>query len=296
MSNNKSILYNMGGWSQFFFLCFLSFTGLMLASFIILMTMSMDQMMNSANSMRLAMAIQTIFLFVIPALLFTYLCQEKPKHYLKVDVDTNYLLLFIAIIFIIVAQPLINSISYYNQQLVLPDSMASIEQWMRASEDSAQKSLKLLFTDKTIFGLVFNLLVLAIVAGLGEELFFRGCIQQIIQKAFVNRHVAIWITAIIFSAVHFQFYGFVPRVLLGALLGYLFIWLGSIWVPVIVHTAHNAINVILMYIYYGTPEFDQMENLELGQNAPFIIISLILSVATLFMIYRNRIISKESEN
>lgn len=295
-SNNKGILNNMGGWSQFFFLCFLSFTGLILASFVILLTMSPDQMINSANSMRLAMAIQTISLFIIPAFMFAYLCQGKPKEYLKIDIDTNHFLLFFAIVFIIVVQPLVYSISYYNQQLTLPESMASVEQWMRASEDSALKSLNLLFADKTIFGLIFSLLVLAIVAGLGEELFFRGCIQQIMQKIFVNRHVAIWIAAVIFSAAHFQFYGFIPRVLLGALLGYLFVWSGSIWVPVIVHTLHNAINIILTYVYYGTPEYEQMENLEFGQNMLFIIISFVLSAIMLLMIYRNRLISKEFQN
>ncbi len=295
-SKNKGILTNLGGWSQFFFLFFLTFSGLMLTSFVILLTMTPDQMMNSANSMRLAMAIQTIFLFVVPALFFAYLCQEVPKDYLKIETSTNYTLLFFAILFIIVAQPLINSISYYNQQLILPESMASLEQWMRATEDSALKSLNILFADKTIFGLIFNLLVLAIVAGLGEELFFRGCIQQIMKKIFVNRHAAIWITAIIFSAVHFQFYGFIPRVLLGALLGYLFMWSGNIWIPVIIHTLHNAINVVLTYLYYGSSEYEQMENMEFGQNALIIVISFVLSVVTLFMIYRSRIISKESEN
>lgn len=295
-SKNKGILTNLGGWSQFFFLFFLTFSGLMLTSFVILLTMTPDQMMNSANSMRLAMAIQTIFLFVVPALFFAYLCQEVPKDYLKIETSTNYALLFFAILFIIVAQPLINSISYYNQQLTLPESMASLEQWMRATEDSALKSLNILFADKTIFGLIFNLLVLAIVAGLGEELFFRGCIQQIMKKIFVNRHAAIWITAIIFSAVHFQFYGFIPRVLLGALLGYLFMWSGNIWIPVIIHTLHNAINVVLTYLYYGSSEYEQMENMEFGQNALVIVISFVLSVVTLFMIYRSRIISKESEN
>ena len=295
-SKNKGILTNLGGWSQFFFLFFLTFSGLMLTSFVILLTMTPDQMMNSANSMRLAMAIQTIFLFVVPALFFAYLCQEVPKDYLKIETSTNYTLLFFAILFIIVAQPLINSISYYNQQLTLPESMASLEQWMRATEDSALKSLNILFADKTIFGLIFNLLVLAIVAGLGEELFFRGCIQQIMKKIFVNRHAAIWITAIIFSAVHFQFYGFIPRVLLGALLGYLFMWSGNIWIPVIIHTLHNAINVVLTYLYYGSSEYEQMENMEFGQNALIIVISFVLSVVTLFMIYRSRIISKESEN
>lgn len=295
-SKNGGILNNMGGWSQLFFLFFLFFSGLITAAVVILLTMSTEQMMNSPHSMRFAMVIQTVFLFIVPALLFAYLCQGSPKAYLKIETETNYSLLLFAILFIIVVQPLIYCISYYNQQLTLPESMVSVEQWMRASEDSALKSLNLLFADKSIFGLIFNLLVLAIVAGLGEELFFRGCIQQIMKKIFANRHIAIWITAIIFSAIHFQFYGFIPRMLLGALLGYLFVWSGSIWVPVIAHTFHNAANVILTYIYYDTPEYEQIDNLEFGQNSLIIIISFVLSALMLVMIYKSRITNKESEN
>lgn len=288
-NRNTNVLHDMGGWSQFFFLWFLFFSGLMLASVAVLLLMSPERMMNSAASMRMAMAIQTICLFVVPALAFTYLCQSKPKEYLKVENKFQLPLLFFAIVFIIAVQPIIFTLSYYNQQLSLPDSLAPLEEWMKNSEASASASLNLLFEDHTIFGLIFNLLVLAVVAGLGEELFFRGCIQQIMQKIFKNTHAAVWIGAVIFSAMHFQFYGFFPRVLLGAFLGYIFVWSANIWIPVIIHTMHNAINIILTYILYKTPEYDQMEAFSFDSNTILIISSLVVSVLSLFLIYRNKI-------
>lgn len=294
----KSPLHNMGGWSQFFFFCFLGFSGYILAVFVLLLSIDIKEIGQSALMTRMSMMIQTVCLFLIPALAFAYLCQENPKLYLKADSGhkTNTLFLIFSILLIIVIQPTIYSISYYNQQIMLPESLSSIENWMRELESGAEKSLSLLFVDKTINSLIFNILILAVIAGLAEELFFRGCLQQIIQKIVNNKHAAIWITAVIFSAIHFQFYGFVSRVLLGALLGYLFVWSGRIWVPVIVHTVHNGINVILTHIYYGTAEYEQMENYTFEDNMVFIVPSVILSGIILFIIYRVKISDRISEN
>lgn len=286
--NIKGVLHNMSGWSQFFFFCFLSFAGYTLAIFILLLTLDVQEIGQSATSTRMAMAIQSICLFLIPSIAFAYLCQEKPIVYFKtVSLQNNYIIAILSVTLIAVIQPFIYSVSYYNQQLVLPESMSSIENWMRQAELGAEKSLSLLFTNKSIATLAFNLLVLSIIAGLTEELFFRGCLQQIAQKIFINTHAAVWITAFIFSAIHFQFYGFIPRLLLGAILGYLFVWSKNIWIPIIAHIAHNAINVVLTFLFIGKPEYDIMENYSFGQNILFILPSFVLSLVLLRIIYRN---------
>lgn len=290
--DNKGILYNMGGWSQFFFIFFLFFSGLMMASFIIVLIMPMDELLESARAMRLAQVIQAVFMFLIPALAYAFLYQGNVKSYLNTDKHINIRLLLCSVLLIISIQPLINCIGYYNQQIILPESL----NWMKEYEESAEKSLKLLFSNRSIPSLIFNLLVIAVMAGLTEEFFFRGCLQQIMQKIVKNQHFAIWITAIIFSAIHFQFYGFVPRVLLGALLGYLFVWSGSIWVPVIVHTIHNAINVVLIHIYYDTPQANQIEDFRFEENTLLVSVSFALSAIIIFMIYRRVINKQKSEN
>ena len=290
--DNKGILHNMGGRSQFFFFCFLSFSGLMMAGLITLLVLPADGLLQSAPAIQFAQVIQTVFMFLLPALAYAFLYQGNIKEYLHTEEHINTFFLIGAILLIIFIQPVINSIGYYNQQIILPESL----NWMKEYEESAEKTLKILFADRTIVSLIFNLLVIAVMAGLAEELFFRGCLQQILLKIVKNQHLAIWITAIIFSAIHFQFYGFVPRVLLGALLGYLFVWSGSIWVPVIVHTVHNAINVILIHIYYDTPQAKQIEELRLEENIWLISASLVISCLIIFMIYRRKVNRLESKN
>ena len=293
---DKGLLHNMGGWSQFFFFCFLAFFGMIAATFVSVMFLDMDNIRQSANTMRLAQTIQTIIMFLCSALVFAYLCHGNVKAYFKAGIKINIKYLLFAIAIIIVIQPLIYTISYYNHQLVLPDFLAPLENWMKDKEAVAERTMNLLFEERTITGLVLNLLVIAVVAGLAEEFFFRGCIQQMIQKIVNNPHAAVWIAAVIFSVMHFQFYGFVPRVLLGALLGYLYIWSGSIWVPVIIHTIHNALNVVIAFVYYNTEMYGRMENFGLADNVLFIITSVILSLVIVFILYRKKIIALKPEN
>lgn len=289
---NKGLLQNIGGWAQFFFFFFLSISGMMFFALIVTLVMSPEQMTQSAPSLRLAQTLQAVCMFMVPAFVFAFLCCGNAKIYLKADVSPNLQVLALAVVLIIVIQPVINCIGYYNQQIALPESLS----WMKEMEDSAEKSLKLLFADRSIMVLIFNLLVIALVAGLAEELFFRGCLQQIMQKITGNRHAAVWIAAIIFSAIHFQFYGFVPRVLLGALLGYLFVWSGSIWLPVIIHTIHNALNVVLIYIYPDASEAVELGGSPFSENILLITCGLILSVIIIFLLYRKRQIDVESAN
>lgn len=282
-------LYGMGGWPQLFFFLFLTFTGYMVAVTATLLFVDVTQLWESARTMRMALTIQSICLFLLPALCFVFQCQEKPKEYLKTENSQNWTFFILAIFLIIICQPVISAIGYYNNQLSLPESMASIEKWMRESELSAEKTVGMLFADKTVLGLIFNLFVIAIIAGLAEEFFFRGCLQQIIQKIVKNSHVAIWVTAFIFSAIHFQFYGFVPRLLLGALFGYLFVWLGSIWIPVAVHTINNVIGVIVSYYYYGTPDYNSFDNYSVADNIWYILPCFIISFVLIYVLYKKKV-------
>jgi membrane protease YdiL (CAAX protease family) len=286
--DNKSFLRGMRGWSQFFFVWFLYFSGLMLGSSVMILSLDVEQLDSSARVMRMAQVILQVFMFLVPSLAFAYLCKEKPKVSLKTNKNANPMFLLLAVILTLTIQPVIDFLAYCNQQMTLPESMAFIEEKMRAGELAAEKAVSLLFADKSITGLIFNLLVIAIVAGLAEELFFRGCLQQILHKISGNEHVAIWVGAVIFSTMHFQFFGFIPRVLLGALLGYLFVWSRNLWVPIIVHTVNNAAGVIFAYIYYGTPEYEKMTAFSFEKNIWYIIPGIILSLALMSIIYRRR--------
>ncbi|WP_108821420.1 CPBP family intramembrane glutamic endopeptidase [Dysgonomonas sp. Marseille-P4361] len=284
----RDLLYGMGGWSQLFFFLFLFSSSYILAFLLIFSFVDIELMQSSSTEMRMAMVIQSICLFLVPSLAFVALCERSSQSYLIPNKEKNIYFLLLAVLLIIVIQPLVGSIGYYNQQMTLPESMSSIERWMKQSESSAEESLKLLLGDKTVLSLLLNVLVLGVVAGITEEIFFRGCLQQIIGKIVSNKHFMVWITAFIFSTIHFQFYGFFPRLLLGALLGYLFVWSGNILIPIVVHVLHNAMTVIFTYLYIDTATYETINNLNFENNSLVILVSLSLTILILVLLHKKR--------
>ena len=128
----------------------------------------------------------------------------------------------------------------------LPSFMEPVENWMRAQEKTAEELTLMLLAGKGIVTLLFNLLVIALAAGITEEFLFRGAVQRVIGGWTRNHHIIIWSAAILFSAFHMQFFGFLPRMLLGAYFGYLLYWGRNIWIPVFAHFTNNAFAVISM--------------------------------------------------
>ncbi len=105
--------------------------------------------------------------------------------------------------------------------------------------------------------LIIALFVIAVLPAIGEELVFRGLIQNELKRLTQNVHVAIWVSALLFSAFHLQFFGFVPRLLLGALFGYLYYWSGNLSMAVLAHFTNNAVAVFSLYYYQqGTLEYN----------------------------------------
>jgi membrane protease YdiL (CAAX protease family) len=144
--------------------------------------------------------------------------------------------------------PVIACIGYFNEQISLPESMKPIEEWMRKMEDANKILAKSLTANSNISILLLNITFMALLPAIFEEFLFRGTLQPFFSNWFSNKQVAIIITAFIFSAIHFQFYGFIPRFLLGVYLGYLFVWGKSLWLPIIAHFAHNAVSLIFDFV------------------------------------------------
>ena len=136
----------------------------------------------------------------------------------------------------------------WNAGLELPEAMSGFENWMRDKEDYAARITEYLtvFDSTSQFAIAF--LVIAVLPAIGEELVFRGYIQHELQAASGNPHLAIWAAAILFSAIHMQFYGFVPRLLLGALFGYLYLWSGNLIYPIIAHFVQNGSQLFILYM------------------------------------------------
>jgi membrane protease YdiL (CAAX protease family) len=150
------------------------------------------------------------------------------------------LLIFLVLMIMIVSMPFMEWTVLINQKMVLPDYLKAVEQWMKEKEDAAMKITIQLITVRSNFDFIVNLIMIAVLPAIGEELMFRGGVQRSLTKAFNSPHLAIWLTAIIFSAIHVQFYGFIPRMLLGAGFGYLYFYSGSLWYAMLAHFINNA--------------------------------------------------------
>lgn len=276
----------MSSWSQLFFLLLFSFTGLLLSIVFISILAPVMGGIDSLNFIRVMQVFQSVFIFLVPALLCAYLFNEDGWQYLKIKKAVNLKVLIYSIILIVAIQPLISFTGYYNKMMTLPESLSELEQSMQAMENSAAALLERLMADHSPDVVIANFIVIAVAAGITEEFFFRGSLQQLVKKICHNRHVTVWITAFIFSFIHFQFYGFVPRMLLGALLGYIFLWSGNLWIPVIVHTLNNALSVALYYKFHSTAVYDRLESFGTGDTVWATVASIAVTGVILSLLSR----------
>lgn len=200
--------------------------------------------LNNPSTLRLIQTVSVFFSFLLPTLAIAWVCGNSISEYLSTNKLPNAKSFLLAFIGLLLFSPTINITALLNKQLVLPPFLEFLEVWMLEKEHEMEILVNLLVKDPGIGALIANLLVIALLAALTEELLFRGAIQRIIEKWTKNKDLVIWSAAILFSAIHMQFYGFVPRMLLGAYFGYLLYWSKSIWLPVFAHFTNNAIAVI----------------------------------------------------
>lgn len=198
------------------------------------------------DMMRLLQLISALGTFLFPALGLAWLCSKQMKKYLYIEKVPNLPTLAYTLFSMLLLIPAINVIGLLNRTIKFPEWMAPIENWMRAQEALAEQLTESLLSGDGVFTLAANLIVVAITAGVTEEFLFRGALQRLLRKWSSNHHVVIWSAAFLFSAFHLQFFGFIPRWLLGAYFGYLLYWGRSIWIPVFAHFTNNAIAVIGM--------------------------------------------------
>jgi len=158
-------------------------------------------------------------------------------------------MLGIVFLLIIFSTPLIELTGIINQKMTLPDFLKGLEDWMRAKEEEAAKLTIAFLTVRNSGDFILNMFMIAVLPAISEELMFRGGIQRAFSRMFRNPHIAIWLTAFIFSAIHFQFFGFLPRFLLGAMFGYLYFWTKSLWYPMFAHFLNNGY-AVCMALYF----------------------------------------------
>ncbi len=241
--------------------------------------------LGNLDLIKLVQIISSIGMFVIPAFIYAKLQNKDWLGYLKIIPVPVYLALF-TILIMFCASPALEYTMQLNKGMKLPYFLKELEAWMLQQELKMEVMTKQLIVMNSIPALLINLIMLAIIPAFGEELIFRGGFQQIFTRWIGNYHVAIWLTAIIFSSIHFQFYGFLPRMFLGALFGYLLVWSGSLWLPIIGHFLNNALAVITAYWYQKQGiSIDKMFEAEPSSPA-LIIISFILFIVSIRYFYK----------
>ncbi|NCD69320.1 CPBP family intramembrane glutamic endopeptidase [Mucilaginibacter agri] len=190
----------------------------------------------------------TLPILVIPVF-YAYVVVKEPQPYLKLTTKFSPQLLVLVFFIMFMSMPIMEQLSNINERLVLPPFLKGVEDWMRAAEHQAEKATNILLKMDNVWDLIKAVLFVGGLTALVEELMFRGVLQTIFIRWTQNPHAAIWITAALFSAFHMEFFGFLPRLMLGIFFGYFVYWSGSIWTSVWAHFVNNGTAVVITYLY-----------------------------------------------
>lgn len=232
--------------------------------------------------------VQGLFVFIFPTILTWMMTSLRPWHMMGMDRSLSLKSLGWMLALYVIAYPAIAQIIYFNADISFPDSMKGLEQTLRDWENAGADATAAIMSTTTVGGLIVNVLIVGLFTGLAEEMFFRAGIQRMMMTSRISPTVAIWSAAAIFSFVHFQFFGFVPRLLLGAMFGYVYWRTRSIWAPALLHGINNSIVVVTEWLNRrnGT-SFDFEQYITNTSGIPWwFIFSTLLTI--LFIIYSNR--------
>lgn len=240
------------------------------------------------NMLKVLQVISSTLIFILPATVFCRVLRPERNAFLQMNSAPHFYFAITAVACIFFAFPAVSGLESWNSHLHLP-GMNGTEEWMRLKENQAEKITLMFFEDRSVTGLLINIFVMGFIAALSEEVFFRGLLQQIMIKNRINPHAAIIITAILFSAFHLQFFGFIPRLFLGIVLGYLYYLTQNLWVSIIGHFFNNSFAVVAMYLY-GEDITSSPASAGSEVNILLVLLSLVMVSAQLIML--NRYIKK----
>ena len=244
---------------------------------------------NSWNEFMLLQGINHLGTFLLPALAYWYIIERRSWDQFTtrpvqpvLAVAGSLVVLFVVIAFM----PFDGLIIEWNQNLHLPQTLAPLEAWMREKEKGIEGITKYLTTFHTIGQLLVAILVIAVIPAVGEEVLFRGILQRNISYWTGSVHAGVWLAAALFSAIHVQFLGFFPRMLLGALFGYLYVWSGNLWMPMLAHFVNNGFTVLMVFLYQrGITEMD----IESTESVPLAAALVSGGMTTALLVYFRRI-------
>lgn len=312
MDNYKSKLVlnqERNPWVSFFSLSFLVLAGLLLGQYlgaiIIVPIFDMDFqeisfILNEPTEhpearipLMIVQAFGATFAFILAPLYHIYIFHKKKlKNFF--NKKSEGIIPIILTVFITVSFMVVNSVIIeWNENIQLPDALAPFEEWAREAEERAQKLTGFLTNFESFRQYLLGMVVIAIIPAIGEELLFRGLIQNIFHRITGSIHVAIIIAGFIFSVIHFQFFGLLPRMFLGIIFGYLYAWSGSLLIPIVAHFVNNGLTITLIYLHrINIIKYD----IEADEVAPWPNIFMFLLIGITLIYYFRKYLSEKGIN
>lgn len=269
-------------------------TGMLFSSLVYEVPLNQLGQYNEAQSgLQIARSLQLFGqfgLFIFPPLFYSLLVDRSPLSFLGYKPVRSIFIGALSLFVMFSILPTINFLSEINQAIDLPDWLDSFENWMTVKEEQAAMMSKKFLEVSTVSGLLINLFMIAIVPAFGEEMVFRSVLQPMLIRGTRNVHLGILLTATLFGLMHFQFFGLFPRIVLGLVLGYFYLWSGSIWVPILMHLVNNGTAVLVFWLNYNQYIGTEMESFGASDNSFIVISSILITCSVIYLSFRNRIL------
>ncbi len=228
-------------------------------------------------------------IFVVPPMALWFIMRKQNPKFICLSKAPLGIHIILIISLFIVFVPFLEYTIVLNEGMSLGTYFSDLEEWMRNSQDLNDQMTTRFLAGTSASTLIVNLIIMAVMPAIGEELLFRGLIMNWFSKVISNIHINILITAIIFSAIHMQFYGFIPRMLLGMLLGYSVYWTKSLWAPILLHFINNGVTVVTFYYYNVNNPGEDIKDLATSSTNTMVIVSVAMSSFVLWLFYNNRV-------
>lgn len=253
--------------------------------------LSMLQMPDYSNvqlvkAMKIIQILNTLGGLLLPSVIFMWLCTSENETFGGLTESYSFLPVVLSFFLIVLAQPIVGWANELNSYLSLPEGLSFIENWMKNTEAQGEQITDAFLSTTSTSGLMLNIFMIAILPAFAEEILFRGVLAKLFKDWSGKVHLAIFLSSFIFAAIHLQFYGFLPRFLLGMALGYLFFWSGSLWLPIAAHFANNFLSVLVEFLFRKGIIHTNAENFGMDNVAWLTILSVIGVTGILYLIYK----------
>jgi uncharacterized protein len=281
----KGMFAHISAWKQFIIVLFLLLFAFFFSSTLFYLFASIAGVSHTYSVdlgwLRFLQAFQSFMVFIVVPCLAGWMFSHNVRSYYVLRVPPVGQMMWVVVLMVSLI-PIVNISMQLNKLVVFPESLQSLYNWMVQLEKQATDVLQFFFSDTSFLGLVLSLFIIAVIPSIGEELVFRGLLQKIFTQWTKNAHVGIWISAFLFSFIHFQFFGFLPRMLLGAFFGYLFLWSGNLMIPIFAHFVNNAIGVTMYWLYYRNSIDINIDTVGINEHSIIITVFSIILVSLLF--------------